>query len=56
MVVKLIFALVVLAIVLSVAVGGAFWYLKNQAELTHKERMKEKELQQERDEHLWSDE
>lgn len=56
MVVKLVIFLVILAIVLSVAVGAAFWYLKNRAELSHEERMKDKELQAERDSHLWDDE
>lgn len=56
MVVKLIALLLVVAVVLSIAVGSAFWYLKNRAEMSHEERMKEKELQAERDSHLWDDE
>jgi hypothetical protein len=44
-----------LAIVLSVAVGAAFIYLKRQAELKHEEKMKEKEMQAERDAYMWDE-
>lgn len=44
MAVKLIIFLVVLAIVLSVAVGASFWYLKHRAEMKHEKEMTEAEM------------
>lgn len=56
MAVKLIALLLVLAIIVSVAVIGAFWYLKRRAELKHEQEMTEAELQHEREQSLWDDE
>lgn len=42
MAVKLVLLLIVLTIVLSIAVGASFWYLKHRAEMKHdleKEKM-----------------
>lgn len=47
MAVKLVLFLVVLAIVLSVAVIGAFYYLKHKAELEHEKEMTEAEMEHE---------
>jgi len=55
MVAKLVIFGLLLAVVLSVAVGASFIYLKRRAELRHEEKMKDKELQAERDSHLWDE-
>lgn len=49
MVAKLLLGLVILAIVISLAVLGTFWYLKNVHELEHEKEMR----QLERDEALF---
>jgi hypothetical protein len=53
--VKLVIVLLVLAVVLSVAVGCAFWYFKNKAEMSHEEEMKDKELRHEREQSLFDE-
>lgn len=55
MAVKLIIVLMVLAIVLSVAVGASFWYLKERAEMNHEKEMTEKEMEREREQELWDE-
>lgn len=55
MAVKLALFLVVLMIVLSVAVGGSFWYLTHRAKMNHKENMADKAHEREREKELWDE-
>lgn len=40
---KLVFLLLIVALILSVAILAAFWYFKETAELSHEQKMKQME-------------
>ncbi len=52
---KLAILLIIVAIVLSVAVIGAFYYLKHRAELKHEKEMTEAEMEHEERRYLFDE-